>query len=149
MAIPNTSYDVHILDTLFKKSKRIFIIGIGGISLSSIAKYCVNMGKIVFGYDAKRTPICEALEQECHIKYYSSTDSVQGMDLVIYTTAIDKSNFEYASISMYESTVPDFLLCIILHLSSGLVVCTEILTGEICISIILSTSRSVRLVSVM
>ncbi len=95
MAIPNTSYTIHNLDTIFNKSSKIFIIGIGGVSLSSIAKYCVSMGKTVFGCDAKRTPLCSELEKICHIKYYSSTDSVRGMDLVIYTTAIDESNFEY------------------------------------------------------
>ena len=53
------------------------------------------MGKTVFGYDSKRNEFSSQLEGSCHIKYYSSPDSVEGMDLVIYTTAIDESNFEY------------------------------------------------------
>ena len=95
MATLNTSFSVNKIDILFQKSKRIFFIGIGGVSISSLAKYCVNMGKTVFGYDSKRNEFSSQLEGSCHIKYYSSPDSVEGMDLVIYTTAIDESNFEY------------------------------------------------------
>ena len=96
MALLNTDFSVNELDTIFKNSKRIFFIGIGGISMSSLAKFCLSQGKIVFGCDSKRTEITIALEEKCHIKYYSSTDSVCGTDMVIYTTAIDKSNFEYS-----------------------------------------------------
>lgn len=96
MAIMNTSFSVNEIENIFFKSKRIFFIGIGGISLSSLAKFCVNIGKDVFGYDAKRNESSASLESTCHIKYCSSPDSVEGMDLVIYTTAIDESNFEYA-----------------------------------------------------
>ena len=96
MALLNTDFSVNELDTIFKNSKRIFFIGIGGISMSSLAKFCLSQGKDVFGCDSKRTEITIALEEKCHIKYYSSTDSVCGTDMVIYTTAIDKSNFEYS-----------------------------------------------------
>lgn len=96
MAIMNTCFSVKEIDTIFKKSKRIFFIGIGGVSLSSLAKYCVFQGKDVFGYDSKISEFSMELEKSCHIKYCSSTDNVYGMDLVVYTTAIDESNFEYA-----------------------------------------------------
>lgn len=96
MAIMNTAFSVNEINTIFKKSKRIFFIGIGGVSLSSLAKFCVQQGKTVFGYDAKRNELSASLENICHIKYCSSPDSVEGMDLIIFTTAIDESNFEYA-----------------------------------------------------
>ena len=96
MAILNTHLTVPEIDDLFKKSKQIFFIGIGGVSLSSLAKFCVMLGKNVFGYDAKRNEFSAELEGCCHIKYCSSPDSVEGMDLIIYTTAIDERNFEYA-----------------------------------------------------
>lgn len=95
MALKNTNFSIHNLDTIYNNSKRIFFIGIGGISMSSLAKYCVGDGKIVFGCDSKRTEITEELEKSCHIKYYTSKDGVYGVDMVIYTTAIDESNFEY------------------------------------------------------
>ena len=96
MALLNTDFSVNKIDTFFSSAKRIFFIGIGGVSMSSLAKYCLNEGKAVFGYDKKRSEITEKLEKDCHIKYYSSTDSVCGMDLVIYTTAIDENNIEYS-----------------------------------------------------
>ena len=96
MALLNTNFSVHNLDTLFKNSSKIFFIGIGGISMSSLAKFCLKENKTVFGYDKTRTEITEELEKDCHIKYCSSTDNVYGMDLVIYTTAIDENCFEYA-----------------------------------------------------
>ena len=96
MATLNTDFSVNILDTIFKKSTNIFFIGIGGVSVSSLAKFCVKEGKNVFGYDAKRSEFSASLEKVCHIKYCSSPDSVKGMDMVIYTTAIDEGNFEYA-----------------------------------------------------
>lgn len=95
MSVLNTTVPFNTLDTIFKKSSRIFFIGIGGASMASLAKYCLGEGKMVFGCDSRRTAVCQALEKSCYIKYYSSTDSVYGMDLVIYTTAIDESNFEY------------------------------------------------------
>ena len=95
MALKNSCFSIHNLDTIYKNAKRIFFIGIGGISMSSLAKYCVGDGKIVFGCDSKRTEITEELEKSCHIKYYTSKDGVYGVDMVIYTTAIDEGNFEY------------------------------------------------------
>lgn len=96
MAIENTSLTALEIDKIFTKCKRIFFIGIGGVSLSSLARLCVKEGKTVFGYDAKRNEFSASLEGSCHIKYCSSPDSVEGMDLVVFTTAIDESNFEYA-----------------------------------------------------
>ncbi|MBR2025008.1 MAG: UDP-N-acetylmuramate--L-alanine ligase [Clostridia bacterium] len=96
MGVLNSDFSLNILDTLFKKSKRIFFIGIGGISMSALAKFCLSENKTVFGCDNKITDMTTQLEKDCHIKYYSSTDNVYGMDMVIYTTAIDENNFEYA-----------------------------------------------------
>lgn len=95
MALFNTDFSVKDLETIFKKAKRIFFIGIGGISTSALAEFCLKENKIVFGCDSKVTEITKRLEKECHIKYYSSTDNVYGMDMVIYTTAIDENNIEY------------------------------------------------------
>ena len=94
MASENTHMSSYTLDRIFKKSKNIFFVGIGGISMSSLAEYCIREGKRVFGYDAKRGKECERLERVAHIRYCSTTDSVMGMDLVVFSNAIDKSCFE-------------------------------------------------------
>ncbi|MBO5213070.1 MAG: UDP-N-acetylmuramate--L-alanine ligase [Clostridia bacterium] len=90
----NTSVSVYELERIFRNAKKIFFIGIGGISMSSLAEFCVFSGKEVFGYDRERNESCRRLEKICHIKYCSTPDSVTSMDLVIYTGAIDENNFE-------------------------------------------------------
>ena len=96
MSTLNTQLSYEQIDNIFKHSKRVFIIGIGGISMYSLAKFCISQGKTVFGYDSTRNGLSASLESMCHIKYCSTPDSVKGMDLVIYTTAINNSCFEYA-----------------------------------------------------
>lgn len=96
MALENTNFSINKIDTIFKNAKSVFFIGIGGLGVSSLAKFCLNEGKEVFGYDCKRTKITEELEKRCHIKYYSSPDSVLKTDLVIFTTAVNEKNHEYS-----------------------------------------------------
>lgn len=95
MACENTRIDYEQIDKIFKSARDIFFIGIGGISMSSLASYCIMCKKRVFGYDMTRNDACAKLEGECFIKYCSTPDSTSGMDLVIYSTAIDESNLEY------------------------------------------------------
>ncbi len=94
MAYENTRMDYEQIDKIFSQARNIFFIGIGGISMSSLAHFCLECGKRVFGYDKTRNDACAMLEGKCYIKYCSTPDSVRGMDLVIYTTAIDKDNLE-------------------------------------------------------
>ncbi len=61
----------------------------------SIAKFCLKNNKSVFGYDSTRSSLSASLENECHIKYCSTPDSIKGMDLAIYTNAINDSCYEY------------------------------------------------------
>ena len=95
MSVKNTAINYEQLDKIFNNASCVFFIGIGGASMSSLAKLCVSCGKRVFGYDGARNDACSELEGSCFIKYCSTPDSVKGMDLVIFTTAIDESNLEY------------------------------------------------------
>lgn len=95
MAIQNTNFSIKEIHNLFTQARQLFFIGIGGVSMSSLATYCRYMGKDVYGYDSKRTNITKRLEHLCKITYKSTPDNVEGMDIVIYTGAIDESNFEY------------------------------------------------------
>lgn len=94
MSSENTSLSSYELDRIFKSAKKLFFVGIGGISMSSLAEYCIYIGKSVFGYDATRGRECKRLEKNAYIRYCSTTDSVMGMDLVIFSNAIDKDSFE-------------------------------------------------------
>ena len=97
MPISNTHLSYEKIDVIFNKSKKIFFIGIGGVSMSALSAYCRFFGKEIYGYDCARTSECAKLEKHAVIKYCSTPDSVKGMDLVIYTNAISEENFEYAS----------------------------------------------------
>ena len=106
MAIKNTNFSFEKIDSVYKNARKIFFIGIGGISMSSLATYCLYDGKEIFGYDSARSENAKKLEKFCHIKYSSTPDSVCSMDLVVYTNAIDESCFEYKkSLSLNILTV--------------------------------------------
>ena len=95
MPLPNTHLSFEEIDVILNKSRKIFFIGIGGVSMSAISAYCRFLGKEIYGYDSVRTNESTKLEKHAVIKYYSTPDSVKGMDLVIYTNAISEENFEY------------------------------------------------------
>ena len=93
--IENSGYTCIELDKIFKRSKKIFFVGIGGISMSALAEYCIYLGKEVYGYDRERSDVCKKLERVAKkIKYCSSPDSASHMDMVVYTGAISSDNFE-------------------------------------------------------
>lgn len=95
MAISNTNLSFEEIHKEFTRAEKIFFIGIGGISMSALAEFCANAGKQIYGYDRERTKESTRLEGIGKIKYYSTPDNITGMDMVVYTNAIDESNFEY------------------------------------------------------
>ena len=46
------------------KMKAVYFIGIGGIGMSAIARYFLNTGLTVGGYDKTPSPLTNALEKE-------------------------------------------------------------------------------------
>lgn len=80
------------LDTI----KRVYFIGIGGIGMSAIARYFLNRGCVVSGYDKTKTALTTLLEGEgMSISYDDDTKTLpaelQAEDvelLVVYTPAI-------------------------------------------------------------
>lgn len=95
MSLCNTSLTIQEIDELFTHSSKIFFIGIGGVSMSAMAEFCAVLGKEVHGYDRQRNNSTIRLEKKAKIKYTSTPDNVKGMDLVVYTGAIDEKNYEY------------------------------------------------------
>ncbi len=80
--------------------KRYFFLGIGGIGMSALARYCLSRGCKVYGYDRVRSHLCEELEAEgCKITY-NDDDSQLAQEFsilnsqfsIIYTPAIPKDN---------------------------------------------------------
>ncbi len=79
---------------------RVFLVGIGGIGMSALARYFAFKGCIVCGYDKTRTALCEKLEGEgIIITYYDDESSIplsfhttDTDTLIIYTPAIPSSS---------------------------------------------------------
>jgi UDP-N-acetylmuramate--alanine ligase len=78
----------------------IYLLGIGGIGMSALARYFQQSGRKVAGYDRFRSPLCEELEAEgMKIHYEESLKSISpNLDpentLVIYTPAIPEEHAE-------------------------------------------------------
>ncbi|MEE1883888.1 UDP-N-acetylmuramate--L-alanine ligase [Pedobacter flavus] len=66
---------------------RVFLVGIGGIGMSALARYFAFKGCIVCGYDKTRTALCEQLEREGIIITYLDDES--SIPLSFHTTAED------------------------------------------------------------
>ena len=77
-----------------KQAKNIFILGIGGIGVSGIARILFAMGKEVSGADIKESEITKSLEQ-LGIDVVVGSNSVVGHpDLIIYSPAVPKEDLD-------------------------------------------------------
>ncbi len=78
------------------EAKCIYLIGIGGIGMSAIARYFLSLGKKVSGYDRTETAITKQLQQEGIDIHYSEDVALipTNPDYVVYTPAIPKEHKE-------------------------------------------------------
>jgi len=77
--------------------RNIHFIGIGGIGMSSIAHIAAARGAIVSGCDRNENYVIDGLRSKgitCHTGH--SPDHLQGVDLLVVSSAIDKSEPEIA-----------------------------------------------------
>ena len=83
------------------KISKVYMIGIGGIGMSALARYFLKQGKMVSGYDRVSTRLTNDLIREgCQIRFntdlslikeqYPSTADL----LVVYTPAIPEEHLE-------------------------------------------------------
>lgn len=81
----------------FKNPIHVHFIGIGGISMSGLAKVLLKEGFTVSGSDNKRSPLTEQLEKAGASVFYGQKASniTDGIDVVVYTAAIHADNEEY------------------------------------------------------
>ena len=80
----------------FSNYKKIHFIGIGGISMSALAKFTIKEGVSVSGSDEKLSALTEEL-QKMGAKIFGCHDAgnlAEDVDLVIYSPAISKENPE-------------------------------------------------------
>jgi UDP-N-acetylmuramate--alanine ligase len=82
-------------DNLLQKVTTIHFIGIGGISLSALAKLMQQKGKIVTGSDAKKSAITSELKAlGLRVFIGHKKKNLKNAQLVVYTSAIKNSNIE-------------------------------------------------------
>jgi UDP-N-acetylmuramate--alanine ligase len=80
----------------------VYFIGIGGIGMSAIARYFLNTGVFVGGYDRTPSPLTKTLEEEGAVIHYEDNVELipeqckqRDNSLVIYTPAIPATHTEY------------------------------------------------------
>ena len=77
------------------KTRTIHFIGIGGSGMSGIAEVLLNLGYIITGSDLASNTTTQRLEGlGAHIYLGHDPQHVKGVDLVVYSSAIDESNPE-------------------------------------------------------
>ncbi len=79
-----------------REIKRVYFIGIGGIGMSALARFFLELGASVSGYDKTETELTKQLVAEGMNVHY--TDDVAMLDkearLIVYTPAIPKDHAE-------------------------------------------------------
>lgn len=96
MSVGNTHFGAAQIGDLLAAAKRIFFIGVGGVSMSSLAHITKMRGFEVAGSDRRRSRLTEQLEA-CGITVFEghSAENVGGFDAAVYTLAIGEDNPEY------------------------------------------------------
>ncbi len=98
-----TSYRKTELDRIFAEKRSVYFIGIGGISMSSLAHIAISMGLRVGGYDRTPSHLTKVLEADgAEIFYELSASHIEDYDVIIYTAAIAKDNEELAPALEYD-----------------------------------------------
>jgi UDP-N-acetylmuramate--alanine ligase len=77
--------------------KSIFLIGIGGIGMSALARYFNARGIVIVGYDKTETALTKQLVAEGMSIHYEDDIALipEGVELVIYTPAIPKNHVQF------------------------------------------------------
>ena len=81
---------------ILKDKNRAYFIGIGGIGMSALARYLLNKGIEIYGYDRTQTALTKKLESEgMKIHYEDDVKFIPAnVDLVVYTPAIPSDHKE-------------------------------------------------------
>lgn len=78
-----------------RRIKRIHFIGIGGAGMSGIAEVLLNQGYEISGSDLRESEVTQRLLDMGAIIYIGHhADNVEGVDVVVNSTAVDESNPE-------------------------------------------------------
>ena len=80
---------------MLNKNKHLYFIGIGGIGMSGMAEFLLNQNFTISGSDIQNSERVRHLKKlGCSIYLEHSKDNIKKYDLVVYSSAINKSNPE-------------------------------------------------------
>ncbi|HMH34826.1 MAG TPA: Mur ligase domain-containing protein, partial [Puia sp.] len=84
----------HMID--IKQIRKIYFIGIGGIGMSSLARYFKFQGKSVSGYDKTETSLTKKLAEEGIPVHYEDNpeQAPKDVELVVFTPAVPRDHKE-------------------------------------------------------
>lgn len=90
------------------KNNKIYFLGIGGIGMSAIAQYYLQIGYEVYGYDLTPSPVTEILlEKGAKIHFQDDISQIPyDVNFVVYTPAVPKDLSEYQY--FIDNNVPFF-----------------------------------------
>ena len=96
MSIVNTHFGAARISDMLSACKKIFFIGVGGVSMSSLAQMTKMRGFSVAGSDRNKSALTERLQKN-GIKVFEghAKENVSDADAVVYTLAIGEDNPEY------------------------------------------------------
>lgn len=96
MSLPNTHFGAEAIGRLLRNCRTVFFIGIGGVSMCSLAEITLCDGMRVCGSDrtdSERLQRLRALGARIDIGHCA--EHIEGADAVVYTVAIGEENPEY------------------------------------------------------
>ena len=96
MSLPNTHHGAEAIGAMLKHCRTLLFIGVGGVSMCSLAELALSEGFSVIGTDRCDGPRLERLRQkgaDIHIGH--GAEHAIDADAAIYTVAIDNENPEY------------------------------------------------------
>ena len=76
------------------KNEKIHFIGVGGASMSALAKFVAYSGGNVTGSDREKTLSTEELENIFPVYYGENPEIIVGCDTIVYSSAIGLDNLE-------------------------------------------------------
>lgn len=90
---------------MYRKTKHIHFVGIGGIGMSGIAELLANLGYKVSGSDLNRSKITERLgELGCTVHHGHDRSWIEGADVIVASSAIGGTNPEI--LAAREQNIP-------------------------------------------
>lgn len=114
--------DRYEVEAILLRAKRLFFVGIGGISMSSLAFVCRERGYEVAGSDRAVSAMTEKLEEAgIPVLHEHRAENIDGADAVVYTGAVTMENPEIAAAKkkgiplIYRADLLGCLMCEYTH----------------------------------